>query len=144
MTTRAIRNEQDRKEAIKLLQNRRLPFTMTLAEGAPRSIEQNKLQRKWLLEAEEQLGEYSAEDYRAYCKLHFGVPILRNENEAFRVQYDSIIRPLQYEQKLELMKEPISFPVTRIMTTKQKAKYLDMIYQHFIELGVKLTEPGGL
>lgn len=140
MTTVAIRNQTDKLQAIRLIERREMPCTMTLIKGAPRTIEQNKLQRMWLNEAEEQ-GDQRAEDQRAYCKLHIGVPILRSENEAFRVQYDAIIRPLPYEQKLEIMKAPIDFPVTRIMTTKQKARYLDEMYVHFTSIGMVLTEP---
>ena len=99
------------------------------------------LQRKWLNEAAEQLADDTAENYRAYCKLVFGVPILRAENEEFRRQYDAIVKPLPYEKKVEIMKEPIDFPVTRLMTTHQKARYLDQIYQFFREKGVQLTEP---
>ena len=140
MTTRAIRTEQDRVDAIRFLQGRELPFTVNVTKGAPRSIEQNQLQRMWLNEAQEQ-GDQTAEEYRAYCKLHLGVPILRNENEIFRQQYENTIRPLPYEAKLEVMKVPIDLPVTRIMTSKQKAQYLDAMYQHFMGLGFQLTEP---
>lgn len=115
-------------------------FTVSIAKGLPRSNEQNKLQRKWLLEAEEQ-GDQTAEEYRGYCKLHFGVPLLRMENELFREKYDRIIRPHSYEVKLEMMMTPLDFPVTRLMTTKQKTRYLDMMYQHFREQGFILTEP---
>ena len=140
MTTRAIRTEHDRAEVIRLIQGRQLPFTVNVVKGAPRSIEQNQLQRMWLNEAQEQ-GDQTAEEYRAYCKLHLGVPILRNENETFRQQYENTIRPLPYEAKLEVMKVPIDLPVTRIMTSKQKAQYLDAMYQHFRGLGMQLTEP---
>jgi len=140
MTTRAIRSEQDRQSAIRLLESRELPCTVTIAKGAPRSIEQNKLQRKWLLEAQEQ-GDQTAEEYRGYCKLHFGVPILRNENEEFKAKYDKIIRPHSYEDKLQMMMVPLDFPVTRMMTTKQKGQYLDAMYQHLRSIGMQLTEP---
>ena len=83
----------------------------------------------------------SAEDYRAYCKAYFGVRILRAENEAFREQYDRIVRPLEYEQKLEIMKEPIDLPVTRLMTSRQKKRYLDDIYTFWTGKGFKLTDP---
>lgn len=106
-----------------------------------RTVDQNSLQHKWHQEAAMQLRESSAEDYRAYCKLHFGVPILRAESEEFRAQYDAIIRPLPYEQKLELMKAPIDFPVTRLMTVKQKTAFLDATCQHYLSLGVVLTLP---
>lgn len=141
MSEIAIRCNTDKIAAIKLIEARDPPFTLSIRKGAPRSIEQNKLQRKWLNEAAEQLCDDTAEGYRAYCKLHIGVPILRNENEQFKEQYDSIVRPLPYDKKLEIMKVPIDLPVTRIMTTKQKTQYLDAMYQHFRGLGVNLTEP---
>lgn len=142
MTSRAIKTEQDRESALLLIKGKALPFTISVTAGAPRSIEQNKLQRKWMLEAEEQ-GDMTAEEYRGYCKAYFGIPILLAENEEFAEVYNRIIRPLPYEQKMEMMMVPLDFPVTRLMTTKQKAKYLDLIYQHFRGLGFVLTEPEG-
>ena len=123
MTTWAIRSEQDRSNVIKIIGSRQMPCTVIINKGAPRSIEQNKLQRKWLLEAQEQ-GDQTAEEYRGYCKLHFGVPILRNENEEFRESYDKIIQPLLYPMKLEMMMVPLDFSVTRKMNTKQKSYVL--------------------
>lgn len=106
-----------------------------------RTLDQNSLQHKWHMEAAQQLGEGTAEDYRAYCKLHFGVPILRAESPEFREQYDRIIRPLPYEQKLELMKAPIDFPVTRLMTVKQQSAFLDECQRYYMSQGVALTIP---
>ena len=75
------------------------------------------------------------------CKLTFGVPILRAENTWFREKYDEVVRPLPYPQKLALMMEPLDMPVTRLMTTEQKTRYLDAIYRHFAGLGLVLTVP---
>ena len=105
-----------------------------------RSIDQNKLQRKWLLEAEAQ-GDHTAEEYRGFCKLHFAVPILRWELPEFKEKYDRIVKPLPYEAKLELMQEPLDFPCTRLMSKDQKTRYLDAVYQHFTSLGMRLTDP---
>lgn len=140
MTTWAIRSEQDRSNVIKIIQARQMPCTVIINKGAPRSIEQNKLQRKWLLEAQEQ-GDQTAEEYRGYCKLWFGVPILRNEDEEFRKIYDKIIRPLPHPMKLEMMMVPLDLGITRRMTTKQKTKYLDQMYLFFTAQGFELTQP---
>lgn len=140
MASRSVRTEQERQLAIQYLRGKRLPFTLTVTEGDKRSADQNRLQRLWVNEAAEQ-GDMTAEEYRGYCKLHFGVPILRNESDEFREKYDRIIKPLPYEQKLELMMEPFDFPVTRLMTTKQKTQYLNDMYQHLRGLGFVLTEP---
>ena len=108
---------------------------------AKRSDSQNALQQVWHLEASLQLKDESAEDKRAYCKLHFGIPILRAENEDFRSKYDMVIRPLPYETKLMLMKVPADFPVSRLMNTEQTTRFLDAIWNHYTSLGVVLTKP---
>ena len=142
MTTRVINSAYERGQLCALLNSKeKYPFTVKITEGRQRSNEQNKLQRMWLNEAAEQLGEYTAEEYRAYCKLVFGVPIMRAASEDFKEAYDRLIRPLDYHVKLEYMAVPLDFPVTRAMTVKQKREYLDAMYQHFHGLGVQLTEP---
>jgi len=40
--------------------------------------------------------------------------------------------------------EPLDFPITRIMTTKQATAYLDGVHRHFSEKGIALTDPGDL
>ena len=140
MTTIAVRTEHDRKQALKMVQGSDLPFTLTKIKGALRSIEQNKLQRLWMRELEEQ-GDMLAEEYRAYSKAYFGVPILLAENDAFAEQYTAIVKPLPYDQKLEIMKQPIDLPITRIMTAKQKKQYLDDVYTHWTGKGYLLTDP---
>lgn len=142
MTSRAIKTEEDRQELVKFLTSRDLPMTVSIQKGAPRSAAQNRLQRQWLLELQEQ-GDMTAEEYRGYCKLTMGVPILRAENEEFREKYDRIIKPHSYADKLAMMMEPLDFPVTRLMTTKQLTRYLDQLYQHFREQGFALTDPEG-
>lgn len=142
MTTRVIRSEPELAALTALLSTRLMPFTVQIAAGANRSVEQNKLQRKWVGEAAEQLDAgYTAENLRGYCKLHFGVPILRRDSEVFRAGYDRIIRPHSYDEKLEMMQEPFDFGVTRLMSTKQKTEYLDAVFAHFTRLGVVLTIP---
>lgn len=143
--TRSVRNKADISSLCSYLGNlTEFPLTVRIEKGVEkRSSQQNRLQRLWVNEAENQ-GDMSAEEYRGYCKLYFGVPILRNEDEEFREIYDSVIRPLQYEQKLQLMMIPIDLPVTSRMNTKQKTKYLDQMYQHLKGLGFILTDPNTL
>jgi hypothetical protein len=140
VSTIVVKNSGDRDRLIRLLQAREVPYTVNLTKGAIRSIEQNRLQRLWLNEAAEQ-GDHTAEEYRAYCKLTLGVPILRAENEEFAEQYDRLVKPLPYETKLQLMMEPIDFPVTRLMTSKQKSTYLDQMFRLFEGMGFRLTDP---
>jgi len=141
MSTWAIRSEQDRDNAIRAIKNREIPCTVQINKGAPRSIEQNKLQRLWMNELAEQDDNMTAEEYRGWCKAFIGVPILLHENEAFALEYNRVIKPLSYEAKMTLMMVPFDFGVTRLMSSKQKSTYLDRVFRHFIEKGFKLTEP---
>lgn len=143
MTSRVIETEQDRQMLVKFIGLQELPFTAAIVKGKHRTDKQNRLGRQWVNEIAAQLPEHHAEYWRGHCKLHHGVPILRAENEEFCEVYDRLIRPLDYERKIELMMVPIDIAVTRIMTTKQKTDYLDAIYRQFTSLGVVLTDPNG-
>lgn len=141
MTTRIIRNQFEIDSLITLIKSRKLPLTVQLTAGGLRSAEQNRTQRLWHKEAADQLQDETAEQKRAFCKLTHGVPILRFEDEDFRIRYDAVFKPLPYETKLALMAEPFDFPVTRLMKTSQKTKYLDAVWNHYSGLGVILTDP---
>lgn len=141
MTTRVVKTEADIKLLVRYLYAQKRPFTVDITKGAHRTVEQNRLQRLWMNEIAEQLGDMTPEEARGYCKLTIGVPILRADNEGFRERYDAVLKPLGYEQKLQIMMEPLDLPVTRLMTTVQKSTYLDRIVQHFAEQGVRLTQP---
>ena len=141
MTTRVCKSKMDVTDVCKLLQSMKLPITVNVVKGKNRSNEQNRLQQMWHLEAAEQLQDETAEQKRGYCKLHFGVPILRAENPKYREKYDRLIRPYPYEHKIELMMVPLDFPVSRLMTTGQCKRFLDEICDYYTNLGVQLTMP---
>lgn len=141
---RIVDTEQARDMLVKFITGKALPFTVSIADGKHRTNPQNKLQRTWIVEIAAQLGDRTPEDVRGECKLMFGVPILRRENDAFRLEYDRHIKHLPYETKVALMKEPISLPITSIMTTRQKTDYLDEVRRHFSEQGIILTNPEDL
>lgn len=143
MTLRTVRTEFERKQLLRFLAGKKLPFSVEITSGRRRSVEQNKLQRLLINEIAEQLGDRTPEQVRAECKLTLGVPILRSENEEFRERYDAVVRPLPYEQKLAIMAEPLDLPVTRLMSVDQKHRYLEAIYQHYGEQGLALTVPVG-
>jgi hypothetical protein len=135
-----MRSEQDREQIIKVIRARQLPTTVELTKGAPRSIEQNRLQRLWMNEAAEQ-GDQTAEEYRAFCKLNFGIPIMCEQSPLFAEQWKRLFSHLSYEDKLALMAEPIDYPVTRLMVSRMKKVYLDRVYTHFTGMGFRMTDP---
>jgi len=141
MTEKIIRTAEELGGIVQFIQGQKLPLTIDVRSTKRRSLEQNRLQRLWMNEISQALGDRTPEEVRGYCKLRFGVPILRESNEAFREKYDRILKPLGYAEKLELMMEPIDLPVTRFMNTQQATEYLDRITNHFSEQGIILTLP---
>lgn len=144
MAQRIVETEYERKMLIKFVESQPLPLTVNVQSVGKRTALQNRLNRQWMLDIEAQLDGWTAEYARGYCKLHFGIPILRNEDEDFCREYDAVIRPLPYEAKLKLMMVPFDFGVTRKMSVKQQTAYLDAIHRHFSEQGVVLTNPDDL
>lgn len=144
MTRRIVETEYERRQAIRFIEGHKLPMTIGIEAIGKRSARQNRLNRRWMLDIAGQMEGWSAEYTRGYCKLHFGIPILRADDEEFCREYDALVRPLPYEHKLKLMMVPFDFGVTRRMTTKQQTAYLDAVHRHFSEQGVALTDPGDL
>ena len=77
---------------------------------------------------------------KAYCKLHFGVPILRRDSVKYKEAYDEKVKAFPYETKLMFMAEPYSFPVTSMMNVAQHSEFLEMVERHFSQEGFELTE----
>jgi hypothetical protein len=116
------------------------PVKVTIEENKKcRTVESNKLQRKWTSEAETQ-GDMTREEYRGYCKLHFGIEIAK-ENEEFAEKYDRLLKHLTYAEKMEFMMVPFDMPVTRIFNTNQMHRYLNKMREHFTGIGFQLTIP---
>ena len=143
MPTKIIREPIHVEALANMLRGRKLPITVTWTQGAPRSTAQNRLAQRWFTDIATQLGDQTHEDVRAECKLRFGVPILRAENEAFRISYDLVIKALPYEQKLDAIKA-FDMPVTRLMTVKQMTAFMDEMQRHWTAQGVRLTDPEAL
>ena len=104
-------------------------LTVTVKGGKGRSLDQNAISHAWYEQVARELREDDARGVKRYCKLHFGVPILRAEDDEFREAYDaSILRTLSYEQKLVAMD---MLPVTSRMTTDQLSRYMKDMQDHY-------------
>jgi hypothetical protein len=143
MAQRIVEDEFDRDRLLAFIAKQEPPFTVNVSTGGRRSIAQNRLIHLWMGEIAEQLpGSFeSPEHVRGHCKLHYGVPILREVDEHFREVYDKQIKPLPYDLKIACMMEPIALPVTSRMNTKQLSAYLDAVHREFSTQGVELTIP---
>jgi hypothetical protein len=139
MVTRAVKNADELALLKVYLDGLKRPFTVDITDGHDRSAEQNRLSHKWYKEISDQTGE-AVEDVRARCKLEIGVPILRVELEPFRKTYDRLIRPLDYEDKLDLIRDT-DMPVTRLMNVDQMSRYMDEVFRRHAKFGIALTIP---
>jgi hypothetical protein len=138
MAHRILEKPEDVDAFTELLGSLKLPVTVEWVQGRDRTGEQNRLQFLWAREAAEQRGDRTPEEQRNEWKLRFGVPIMREDSPRFRETYDRLIKPLDYEEKVDAM-ELIS--VTSLMKVKQMVRYLDSIERECAEQGIVLTNP---
>lgn len=111
---------------------------VTAKDGSPRSLDQNAISHAWYAQLADELREFDDLGWKCFCKLHFGVPILRAEDAEFRSFYDAGLKGLSYEQKISAMK---FVPVTSLMTKAQLSKYLEAMQADFVGRGVVLEFP---
>jgi hypothetical protein len=101
-----------------------------------RTLDQSAQSFVWYQQLEHELPEDNAQGWRRFCKLHFGVPILRAHDNDFRMLYDKCIRQsLSYEEKLIAMDV---LPVTSRMNTETFNLYFTALQDHFDTQGVRL------
>lgn len=110
---------------------------VTLKPGKDRSLDQNDMTFELYTRIGKTLYGGDVEYARRECKLHYGVPILREEDAKFRESYDRALKPLSYERKLEVMQW---FPVTSLMGVKQCQRYIDKIQDAYTQKGVDFSE----
>ena len=109
--------------------------------GKDRTLDQNALWFAMYQRIAQMTEIGDVEDARRYCKLHFGVPIMRKASEDFRHAWGVSFLLLTYETKLELMGPcalfgPDGFPVTRLFDRAQGITYTDKIVAEFSAKGV--------
>jgi len=101
---------------------------VSVKTGKDRSLSQNALEHTWFNQIANELREQTALQVKAECKLNYGVPILRAENEEFRTFSNMALRHLTHEQRLEA----INFiPISSIMTVDQLSQFLNAIQKGF-------------
>lgn len=109
--------------------NRHKFLRIKFKTGKDRSLDFNAQSHVWYAQLARELREYDENGWKRFCKLHFGVPILRAEDEEFREFYDLAIKRLTYAQKIQAM-DHIS--VSSLMTNPQFKKFCDEMQAHFL------------
>lgn len=116
-------------------------LVVSIRPGKDRTLDQNALWFAMYQRIAQMTEIGDVEDARKYCKLHFGVPIMRRADEDFRHAWGVSFLLLTYETKLELMGlcalfGPDGFPVTRLFDRAQGIAYTDKIVSEFSAKGV--------
>ena len=101
---------------------------LNVKTGMDRSGPQNSVTHAWYAQIARELQGSSETEWKCHCKLHYGVPILRTEDEEFRTSYDAVIKPLAYENKLIAMRH---WPVSSLMTKAQLSQYAESMQAAF-------------
>ena len=143
MPTKIIRNPAHIAALANMLAQRKLPLTVSWAQGASRADAQNRLAQRWFTDVARQLGDVTHNDVRADCKVSFGVPILCAENDAFRAGWAATFGPLGYEGARKAVKA-LDVPVTRLMTVAQMTAFMTAVQDHWRGMGLYLTDPEAL
>jgi hypothetical protein len=118
---------------------------VSLRPGKDRTLDQNALWFAMYKRISEMTLIGDAADARRYCKLHFGVQILLNEDSGFQAAWYRVMRHLPYEEKLALMGEhklfgPDGFPVTSLFNRAQGIQYTDRMAAYFTGQGVVFSD----
>lgn len=111
--------------------------------GKDRTLDQNALSFQCYSDLHKAKPESypDVNDARAHCKLHYGVVIMRRDDAYFNEQYSKLIlERFTYEEKLQLMLEPVDFPVTRNMTRKQFTEYVSRMAADFPDVKFRALE----
>ena len=101
-----------------------------------RSLPQNDKSHAWYNQVDKQLC-FPIGTTKCECKLYFGVPMMRAEDEEFCRDYDSLIKNrFTLEEKLQIMRW---LPVTSRMSKSQKSRYLESMQHYYAEqMGIML------
>jgi len=127
-----IHNENHLAAAMLKLSKAKLPSVVSIEDfHVDRSLPLNSLSHAWYSQISRTTKEDLPARIKGYCKLHFGVPILRAESEDFCETYDRIIKSLPYETKIDIMSQPDWFPITSLMDNAQFVHYLEDIQKHY-------------
>ena len=140
MPTRIIRAPEHVDALAAMLRGRKMPMTVQWTQGAPLSNAQRRLSFQWYMDAASQLGDQTAAEVRAECKVVFAAPILCQHSEAFRASWEKLRQRFTHEDVLEFV-EQTELPMTSLMTVKQMTEYLDTVQRHYSQQGVRLTDP---
>src|SRR5262245_18041011 len=138
MIDRLIEDERGRDRLLAFISRRALPFRATVVDGRPRSTDQNRLQWQWASEAASQLEDTTARELQLEWKARFGAPLLAEEDGKFADLWALMERKLSYSERVQWME---FMDISRLLSVKGFARFLDEIFRTYTQEGIELTDP---
>lgn len=83
-------------------------------------------------------GDETIDEIKNFCKLHYGIPILRGSDPKFCERYDEKVKPLPYEAKLAMMD---FFDVTSLFNVEHGSEYITAILGGAARQGIFIPPP---
>jgi DNA-binding transcriptional regulator YhcF (GntR family) len=103
-----------------------------------RSTNQNTMMHALYRDIASQTEDQSLVEVKRICKLHYGVAIKKASDREWAEFYDRAIKPLAYEDKLEVIG---AMSITSDFTKKMATEYLDTIISEYTKKGFALADP---
>lgn len=137
---RFIENERHLAGLMVGLGKQPFPFSVTVSKDKRRTDAMNRTIHGWFGQIAAQQGDRSAAEVKAECNLLYGVQIKRRDDQEWSEAFGYIFDALDYQTKLRALHK-LDIPVTRDMTTKQLAEYMDQMARDYRQAGFALTDP---
>jgi len=124
----------------KIVPSKEKPYRIRVTlDSEDRTLKQNKLAFLWH-KVRSTFNGHTINYDRRFCKLTYGVPLLLadSSHSEFQEFYYNALLILPYEELIQAME---FVPVTRIMSTKLFAEYLDVTDKESANQGIILPKP---
>ena len=112
------------------------PITVEISKPS-RSLSQNAMIYKLYRDIANQREDMTFEEVKNYCKLHFGIGIMKSHDPAFADWYDEVIKSKSYEQKLFFVSH---LEMTSGFNKEEASEYIDTVILEWQKLGVYFGE----
>lgn len=105
-----------------------------------RTLDQNSMINALYGQVASQAEDLAVIDVRRYCKLHYGIPLLRANSVTFNQFYVAAIIGMEYEQKIMLM-DYMDVTSAKEFSVKMGTEYIDTIIREYSKQGYSLLHP---
>jgi len=105
-----------------------------------RTLDQNSMIYALYGQIAIQMDDQSTLDVRKFCKLHYGVAILKSVDPDFCEFYDRAIKKMSYEDKLFLMGH-MDITSADAFKKPQATEYIEEILREYSKQGISLINP---